>query len=538
MKVYELLTIPPLAEMTIIAGDSGKDHEIHTVNMMDAPDIIHFLKPNELLVTTAYHLKDQPHLLTDLIKAMSEQGCAALGIKTKRFLQEVPEDARQLANKLSLPIIELPLALSLGEVVNHSLRAILDKRANELTLALETHKQFTHIIMQGKGIQQLLRDLSRMIKHPVQLMDQHYKLLYNPYPSSESLLLHNALQTEGYSIPSSNHSHISFSVIATKQTYSLFPIHMSKKKVVFLIITGNMKKIDHLTSLIIEQATNVISFTLIKEEALKQHVRNIRNDFFLHYIEGAFSSQEEIISRATEFSLQHEQPYICAIGNIDDDEHRHTYTQRQQIADDIFDFIEGEVENTNPNIHFFTKGTACILLYEVPVHTTNPGLFTEPSLRQLQEKVFTNYESTISFGVSNVSHTFLQLKDAFKEATDALSQGAFSKKTAYIQTYQTKDVLELLRLIPQNDLKDFHSFALSGFTGKKMEDEQCLLETLSVYLETNCQISETAKRLFVHRNTVVYRIEKCEEILGKNIKDPETTLQIRLALRIKSILEL
>lgn len=536
MKVFELLAIPHLANMNIIAGESGKHNEVYTVNMMDAPDIINFLKPNELLVTTAYHLKDDPHSLAYLIKAMSEQGCAALGIKTKRFLKEVPEDTLKLADELSLPIIELPLELSLGEVVNHSLRAILDQRATELTLALETHKQFTDIIMQGKGIQQLLQDLSKMINRPVQLLDQHFNLIHNLYPKSALFSLQSILQTGEITILSSM-SHISFSIIANKQTYSLYPIHIAKKKISFLIISGEIENTNYMTSLIIEQATNVISFSLMKENAIRQHDRSIRNDFFLHFLDDTFSSQEEIINRAAEFSLQNDQSYICVVGEIDSDDQRHTYTQHQEKIDDIYDFIESEVNHSTPNIHFFTKGKSCILLYEVQESTKSLGLSIEPSLRQLQEKVSNNYENTISFGISNVSPTFLHITSAYKEAMDALSQGEFSKKTEYIQTYQTKDITELLRLIPQSDLRDFYTFALSGFTAKNIEEEQTLLETLFVFLETHCQISETAKRLFVHRNTVVYRIEKCEELLGKDVKDPETTLQIRLALRIRALME-
>lgn len=98
--------------------------------------------------------------------------------------------------------------------------------------------------------------------------------------------------------------------------------------------------------------------------------------------------------------------------------------------------------------------------------------------------------------------------------------------------------MELLRIIPEEDLMNFHHYALQGFSKVFTEEEQSLLQTLSVYLETHCQISETAKRLFVHRNTVVYRLEKCEELLGKSLKDSETTLQIRLALRIKTLLKI
>ena len=94
----------------------------------------------------------------------------------------------------------------------------------------------------------------------------------------------------------------------------------------------------------------------------------------------------------------------------------------------------------------------------------------------------------------------------------------------------------MLRAVPQEDLRSFYAYTLRGFESIGKEEEQTLLQTLSVYLDTQCQISETAKRLYVHRNTVVYRLEKCEDILGGNIKDSEMALRIRLALKIKSLL--
>ena len=96
----------------------------------------------------------------------------------------------------------------------------------------------------------------------------------------------------------------------------------------------------------------------------------------------------------------------------------------------------------------------------------------------------------------------------------------------------------MLRIIPTKDLLEFYDHIFQAFSSNHQQDEeQILLNTLSVYLETHCQISETAKRLYVHRNTVIYRLEKCEELLGKSLKDPETTFHLRFAFRIKSILK-
>jgi len=538
MRIIELLSVPLLKEMKLIAGETGKDREVSTVNMMDAPDIIPFLNSNEFLVTTAYHIKDHPHRLLELIQAMSDQDCAALGIKTKRYLRAVPQEALDLANELSLPIIELPLELSLGEIVNITLRAILNSRAAELSSALETHKQFTTMILHGNGITALLQELTRRIHRPVHLIDQHLSPILQQNTELEISMITNHLEKEIKVFSCSNNRNISFSMISSKQTYTLFPFTISERKSGFLLVIGAIPQEEHLTTLTIEQATNVLSFALMKEHALKQHTRSIRNEFFLHFLDGAFSAHDEIINRAKEFSLQNERDYILVVGKLDNNEESYSsYTQRQQQADSAFEYIEERILPTLPNTHFFTKNETCILLFEVQDQRETFHPHHDHILRNIQEKISTTFRHTISFGVSNICHSFIQLRTAYQEAFEALSQGQLSKKTGFIQTFRTKDIMELLRLIPEKEINSFYKYTFQGFSSLKQDEKESLLLTLFVYLETHCQISETAKRLFVHRNTVVYRIEKCEEILAKSMKDPETTLQLRIALRIKKLLD-
>ncbi|WEG13486.1 PucR family transcriptional regulator [Pullulanibacillus sp. KACC 23026] len=531
MKITELLTIPELQGMQLIAGESGIEREVASVNMMDAPDIVHYLKEKEFLVTTAYHLKDQPSRLLQLVKMMNDQGCAGLGIKTKRFIEEIPEDVIQLANDLNFPLIELPLHLSLGQIVNHTFHTILDKRAKELTLALETHKQFTHIIMQGKGIPALLHSLSQLINRPVQLVNQYFKLIFQSSNVAPLLL-------EPVALPSPPILPESFSILVDQQTYTLFRVQISERKTGFLVLAGEIDQTDRVSLLTIEQAVNVISFSLIKENALKQQERNVRNVFLMNFLEGGITSNDEILGRAAEFALKKDQTYICALGKMDSDDLHQSYLESHEKTEDLFDFLDNEMTSiTEPNIHFFKKGETCLLLFEIGEGQSRPTDFVKSRLKHIQLTVSKYFSESLSFGVSNSCQNFLQVKQAYQEAKDALAHGTLSKQKGAIHTYHTKDITALLRQIPQDDLKNYYMLALNGLMQTSKEEARTLLETLSVYLETHCQISETAKRLFVHRNTVVYRIEKCEEILGRSLKDAETTLQIRLALRIQKLLE-
>ncbi|GAY78086.1 regulator of polyketide synthase expression [Sporolactobacillus inulinus] len=68
MKVSELFQIPMFSEFKLIAGQKGVDRELQNVNMMDAPDIIDYLKPNDWLITSGYHLRNNPDFFTHLLR--------------------------------------------------------------------------------------------------------------------------------------------------------------------------------------------------------------------------------------------------------------------------------------------------------------------------------------------------------------------------------------------------------------------------------------------------------------------------------------
>ncbi|MBR8644408.1 helix-turn-helix domain-containing protein [[Brevibacterium] frigoritolerans] len=56
-----------------------------------------------------------------------------------------------------------------------------------------------------------------------------------------------------------------------------------------------------------------------------------------------------------------------------------------------------------------------------------------------------------------------------------------------------------------------------------------------VYLDNNCELAITSRKLFVHRNTVKYRIAKCEDMLNYSVHDAKNSLHLRIALLMSSI---
>ncbi|MFS0657980.1 PucR family transcriptional regulator [Niallia alba] len=538
MKLAEILQKPVFDKVEVIAGHTGLNKEIKHITMMDAPDIVDYLNPNDLLVTTAYHLKDKPGVLLSLIKSMQEKDCTALGIKSKRFLGHIPNEAIQFANDKGFALLEIPLETSLGEIVNASLNYMLSQRTAELTTAFETHRKFTQHILKGKGIKRLVDDLSHMINKRIVLFDAHFQLHTSSYNRNSIENFFSSLHTNGFEFLLPNSPYSYFSSRNTEEVFTIFPIYTHMKKPAFLVVLGEIPLEDQSLLLTIEQATNVLSFELMRENTVKQYTRRARNDFFTHFVEGKFTFAEEIESRAKEFSLKREQASIAIIGKMDSSEQYKSFTQHSVEIDYIYEFLETEIKKAPFASQLFIKDDHCILIMEVVHSSYDLDSSILPYLQNIQSYIANTFKRHMSLGISNVYQQLLNLPNAYREALSALHTGNLSGNTPFIQIHHPKDVFEMLRIIPTKDLLEFYDHIFQAFSSNHQQDEeQILLNTLSVYLETHCQISETAKRLYVHRNTVIYRLEKCEELLGKSLKDPETTFHLRFAFRIKSILK-
>jgi DNA-binding PucR family transcriptional regulator len=85
-------------------------------------------------------------------------------------------------------------------------------------------------------------------------------------------------------------------------------------------------------------------------------------------------------------------------------------------------------------------------------------------------------------------------------------------------------------------LEDYYSQSLSCLVEYDREYHSNLLETLRAYFDNNCSVKETAEQLYVHRNTVNYKLGRIEEVTGLSLASTQTRLQLTLALMISDMI--
>ena len=124
------------------------------------------------------------------------------------------------------------------------------------------------------------------------------------------------------------------------------------------------------------------------------------------------------------------------------------------------------------------------------------------------------------------------LARSFKEAQVALEVGKVFDTDKVIVSY---DNLGIARLIYQLPTTLCETFLKEVFKRGSIESlDQETLFTIQKFFENNLNVSETARQLFVHRNTLVYRLEKLQKTTGLDIRVFEDALTFKIALMVAS----
>lgn len=527
---------------TILAGKDGLDRDVGFAKVSDTPDIRNYLKEDYLLLTTAYAFMDDTDQLCALIKQMHEINCTGILIKIDRFLKTLPTPVKELADELDFPIINLHPSQTLGDVSRHILNYLNDHELEQLYYALHVHEKFSEMMFNGYNLSYLVEQLGLFLRRPTILLNHRAELIAHSHGFNRDSLkqmeeeivqdikqdLTNAREGKVFNIPSN-----------IDKAVTIFPIKTLRELNSMLIIIDSSTIPYPSSKIAMEQAGNVISFTMIKEEAIKENTRIIRNNFFADLIDHRFHSEKEIVSRANFYGLKEEMKSVCITCTIDLQENNfesHLMYERKvgELYSSLYEQLEDEIVSADINAALFTKETYFVILLQFNEYTQVEMRKVKQFIKTAQQHI--DIEYPVSFGISNPIKTLSDISTAYYESVDALFNGYDLGKKGFLNFYKAREIEELLSILPEKDLKALYENTLKSLAYPETGEDLDLMETIETYLDLQCNISETARKLFIHRNTVKYRIEKTETLIGRSLEDPDDTLRVRIALVIGSIL--
>ena len=170
-----------------------------------------------------------------------------------------------------------------------------------------------------------------------------------------------------------------------------------------------------------------------------------------------------------------------------------------------------------------------LILIKSVENTTTPQ-----ALHELAETIVAMMNAEALLDVKVAYGTVVQeLKDvskSYKEAKMALDVGKIFYAEKKVIAYSTLGIGRLIYQLPVNLCKIFIEEIFGDNVPYDLDEET--LNTLNKFFENNLNVSETSRQLFVHRNTLVYRIEKIQKSTGLDLRSFDDALTFKIALMV------
>ena len=137
-------------------------------------------------------------------------------------------------------------------------------------------------------------------------------------------------------------------------------------------------------------------------------------------------------------------------------------------------------------------------------------------------------------GRGHRGHPSAGLAKSYRKPQIAIEVGKVFDTERYIVNYENLGIGRLIYQLPTTPVRDVPA---GGFKKNPIDAlDQETLFTIYKFFENNLNVSETARKLFVHRNTLVYRLEKIKKLTGLDLREFDDAITFKVALMVKKYL--
>ena len=205
----------------------------------------------------------------------------------------------------------------------------------------------------------------------------------------------------------------------------------------------------------------------------------------------------------------------------------------QRIKNDVLRTLRDLFINQPQDIVSYIGGDRFIVLKTINIYD-KPEIIREKSVvngQKIKNTILTQRKFQASIGIGEYHSGIRGMMRSYKEACRAMEIGSKMGDKKGIHHIAYLGISRLFSEISLETRNDFISYIYKDNTNKKLKP--IFLETLQAFFENNMNVTDTAKKIYVHRNTLLYRLEKIKKYTGLDPQKFDHALQLYIALKLK-----
>lgn len=556
ITIREALELAPLRKSQVLTGDVGLERTISAVTVMDAPDIVNWLTGNEFVITSGYSLKDNPLSLETLIGDLARTNVAGLGIKLRRFIDEVPSSIITLSSELGLPIIVIPFEAAWVDIINAIHEEIMHRQTQLILQGERIYRKFSLSLLEKGGFPEICQVLYDLIESPVVILD-YQNNRYAVGWDDESKVIKDKLADlmntwdwryrDDYSAEMENSTISWIKLDGTSHEVCVCPIIVENEVNGYIVaVERESVQRDLYYEIAIEQAAIMCALRTMITFNTKEVHRRFKSRFTQDLLAWNFRDVASARKQAAYVDWVLRDAYSVLAISIDDlslhyIENGVDEGYVQDALERLYNTIAQLDRAQNLGLIIHEQSDNFLILKPQDSHDSEERVKeqTMEFALMLQERIHASLgDLTVSIGISRFNRDIKKLAEGQKQATSALKYGRMLTKGSAIWHYDDLGVYRILcEFDKETELKNYYEDTIARLDAYDKEHKAELVKTLIAYFDNDCSLQKAADQLFVHYNTMRYRIERINEVTGLDVLNSNDRLNLQIGLKIGQLLE-
>ena len=521
ITVKDLLQRKHFENIEVVAGHKGLGRMVKWVHVVDVTKIRNLLNGNELILSTGLAWKDDKELFISIVEQLIDSHAAGLCIEIGTYTTLLPPEIIDLANKHDFPIIffqqEVPFVKITQDIhtllINHQYQMISDlegysQALNKKLLTIEDHNEILIFIQQYLNIQ-------------VITLFSNNELQFTPKVTQHEegeILTIIERHANGLSSPS----------------LASIPIQLLGDSQAELIILAKGRDLTDFDHLILDRTATALAQFLLRKHYVEEKRRVEETEWLTSWLEGEYSEesiQEYLAFHTSKVKVKGAFVCLCKL-DLFENYRNVDLTYFKMYFRTIFEqqgFTLFSIEKRNSLIFIFLNKRSSLTWKQRMENGIQKLLKADLKIGKHKPKLV--------LGVGKYVEELTNINLSYQTSMETIQ---IQNRCSHLEGSYFYDDLHIFRLISllnrHLDLNEIVQEYLEPVINHDKKYNGKLLETLKTYLACNGSKQETAKKLYVVRQTLYHRIEKLEKLLGNDFMNPEKRLAIEFMLHSNEFL--
>ena len=529
-------------ELRLVAGARGLENEVRGIHISEMPDPTRWLAAGDILLTTEIAFYQDVDAQVELVRRLADAGMAALGVAVDIFLRETSPEMRQEAERLGLPLFEVPLDIPFRAITGLVFNSLHSASFYQLRRSLSVQDRLLALLLEERGLDHLVSSVAMLLSTSVIVFDSVGSVLAQAHARTKVTPSLRALVWRTYCTEGGRPGDRAQGIEVAGHILFLEEVRLGgrvEQVVCFLYPKG--ESVSEMGRVVVEYVRKLLTLELHRsrdEVLLRMRMRASLLDDLL----SGLGKPEELRERLTHFGFELDRPWTVLLCDIDrfasyvgvgrglEEEER-----IQRLKADFKERVDEAFSNLRRPYLSQMKSDAAVVLVQLPDHAPETLRTLGEELRMRVGQRFPELPITVGFGesyvdVEAVPRAFVQAREA-KDARLGSGEGT--------QVRLFSDLGPRIRALENQTAERLEYFAEMTLGRLLTYDEdrsEHLLDTLRVFLDANRSINRAAAQLYVHPNTLRNRLHKVEELLEISLEETDVLVDIALGFQALRIL--